>query len=114
MEIRHETKIVAVGLSSSTGEVVAAFAPPPERQRPIGLPADQPFDRKIWSLDVSFRWSPDRLTDSVPALAALASQPVVAAHANVVDKFKQLQCGPGETILSSGPRPDSSTVILQA
>lgn len=114
MEIRHETKLVAVGLSSSSGEVVAAFAPPPERPRPIELPADQPFDRRIWSLDVSFRWSLDRLADSTPALADLGSQPVVAARSDIADKFKNIQCGPGETILSSGPRPDSSTVILQA
>ncbi len=118
MEIRHESRLVAIGLSSPTGETVAAFAPPPERQRPITRSADQPFDRRIWSLDIAFRWSPDRLTDSVAptlaSLASLASQPEVAAQADVADKFKKLHCGPGETILSSGPRPGSSTVILQA
>lgn len=114
MEVRHGNRIVAVGLSSLAGEVVAACAPLPERQRPIGLPADQPFDRRIWDLDVSFRWSPDRLTESVSFLSDLASQPAVPAASDLPDKFKNIRCGPGETILSSGSRPGSSTVILQA
>lgn len=114
MEVRHGSRLVAAGLSSPTGEVVAAFAPPAPARRPIGLPASEEFDTRSWSFDVIFRWSSDRLTDSVPALAALASQPAVAVQADVPDKFKTLRCGPGETILSSGPRPGSSTVILQA
>lgn len=114
MEVRHGSRLVAAGLSSPSGEVVAAFAPPAPARRPIGLPASEEFDTRSWSFDVIFRWSSDRLTDSAPALSDLAAQPAVPATSDLPDKFKSIRCGPGETILSSGPRPGSSTVILQA
>lgn len=114
LEVRHASRLVAVGMSSPSGEVVAAFAPPEPARRPIGMPLDEPFDPASWSFEVAFRWSPDRLTDFVPALADLASQPAVPAASDPPGKFANIRCGPGETILSSGPRPGSSTVLLQA
>jgi hypothetical protein len=114
VEVRHGSRILAVGMSSDSGEVVAAFAPPAPGRRPIGMPLDEPFEPGSWTFDVAFRWSPDRLTESVPSLSDLASQPAVPAASDLPDKFKNIRCGPGETILSSGSRPGSSTVLLQA
>lgn len=114
VEVRHASRLVAVGMSSPSGEVAAAFAPPEPARRPIGMPLDEPFEPAAWSFEVAFRWSPDRLADSVPALADLASQPAVPAASDPPGKFANIRCGPGETILSSGPRPGSSTVLLQA
>lgn len=105
VEIRSGSQVLARGVSDAKGALVAAFPPPPPKDRPIGMDPDLPFEPREWPLEIHFGWSPARLTDSVPTLSDLASQPVVAAVSSIPGRFDAVPVRPGENILVSGTRP---------
>jgi len=105
MEVKLGSAVVALGLSDANGAVAAAFAPPPPRERPMGLPEATPFETAAWTFSVKLRWSPDRLADDIPDLSDLAAQPFVDADVSPADALGTVLARPGDNILVSGTRP---------
>lgn len=85
--------------------MAAALPAPPPRERPLDLPADQPFETAAWTLSVRFRWEAARLSDPIPDLDDLAVQPAAGADTDVADALEAFVARAGDNILSSATRP---------